>query len=560
MIKNIDISNKKVIIYGIGKIQRDFEYIFNDIKISYYIDDNFNDLENCKTVNFINKLDKISFIIIICKKEKDIAREKLLKYDLIYGKHFIYAEDYFYKVNLLTNYIGNKKIAVWGTGNYSHNFTRDYKKKFPELEIDYYIDNNKNKNEFLNKIVYHPSEIDIFDDLYIIVATAAYEDIKCQLIESGLKENTDFIYSVYVSEDLSELLSKTIFDTPQLKKKCLKPYGHCEVIDDGNVFLCCPGFLNLSIGNLKRNEFNEVWNSYIAKIIRLSIENGTYSFCNKENCAWLKYQLKRGVSCPENKVYSNNVLEKPYSITVSIDHSCNLSCPSCRNSLWVGNQEYIENQNVLADKLLRDVIPYAEVVWLAGDGEIFFSQIYNKILYDKRCMSRDEIMILSNGQLFNEKVLDKIKSHYESVDLIFSIDAATQLTYEKLRRGGKFNNIVKALEIAGDFRKNGKINSLGVNFVVQKENIFEMKKIVALCEKYNVDKLKFSKMFNMGNYLPDEFERITLFNKDNNINEEYKEIIQQSVINKDFVDYSEFAEYLDLEWKESFIKDGYTLW
>src|SRR5262249_20720113 len=72
---------------------------------------------------------------------------------------------------------------------------------------------------------------------------------------------------------------------------CSKPFTWFEVSrtsEEGETFLCCPGWLERPIGNLLRSSVNEVWNSSIAADIRRSILDGSFEYCNRSRCAFLQ--------------------------------------------------------------------------------------------------------------------------------------------------------------------------------------------------------------------------------------------------------------------------------
>jgi radical SAM protein with 4Fe4S-binding SPASM domain len=65
---------------------------------------------------------------------------------------------------------------------------------------------------------------------------------------------------------------------------CRKPFEHFEISPGGDVYLCCPGWLPKSIGNVNSEKWNEIWNSTAAQEIRESIHDGTFRHCNTHLC------------------------------------------------------------------------------------------------------------------------------------------------------------------------------------------------------------------------------------------------------------------------------------
>src|SRR5689334_20702121 len=61
---------------------------------------------------------------------------------------------------------------------------------------------------------------------------------------------------------------------------CSKPFTWFEVsgwsAPKGDVYLCCPTWLDTSIGNLQDQSVEEIWNGEPAQAIRRSILDGSY--------------------------------------------------------------------------------------------------------------------------------------------------------------------------------------------------------------------------------------------------------------------------------------------
>src|SRR5574337_685764 len=105
------------------------------------------------------------------------------------------------------------------------------------------------------------------------------------------------------------------------------------------IYMCCPSWLNTSIGNLRYQSAEQVWNSKEAQEIRRSILDGSFKYCDHSKCPFLQTIIK-----PVERVEDvtdedlRMVIEKkltilpygPREINCSYDKSCNLSCPTCR--------------------------------------------------------------------------------------------------------------------------------------------------------------------------------------------------------------------------------------
>ena len=66
-----------------------------------------------------------------------------------------------------------------------------------------------------------------------------------------------------------------------------------------------------------------------------------------------------------------------------------------------------------------------------------------------------------------------------------SINAATRKTYEKIMRIDAFDRIMKNVEFISEWKKQGKLKYLNINFVVHSMNYKEMPAFVKMAEKYD---------------------------------------------------------------------------
>ncbi|MEN6291952.1 MAG: hypothetical protein ABFD07_08065, partial [Methanobacterium sp.] len=110
--------------------------------------------------------------------------------------------------------------------------------------------------------------------------------------------------------------------------------------------------------------------------------------------------------------------------------------------------------------------------------------------------------------LLDENMWNRIKKSHDYIKTIeISIDAATKDTYEKIRRGGNWERLIKNLNFISSIET---ISSKSYSFVVQDTNYKEMKMLYDLINNlphYRKDKhiVYFGKILNWGTYTDDEF-------------------------------------------------------
>ncbi len=546
LLNNVNIWDKEIILYGDEKIRNDIEYLFKSRGLNIRSCDINDDVCFIET----NRSDRL---IVLCRKAKDETFEVHAKeLGMKQGEHYLYAKDFFLYYDPIFLERKNKKLAVWGTGACANELWEILNQRGLASEIAFYIDNAEGKNMFRGKQVLNPMEIKNRCDIYIIVATREFQwDIYQQLNEYGFQRKKDYVHYNVIARDYGKLLEKACFTEEQYPYFCHRPFGYCDVIGD-HLYLCCPDFLPISAGSMQFEPFMDCWNSYIAHILRLSIVNGSFAFCNKQYCDLFDFHKITSTREELKANYEKSPLEHPNTLMVGIDHSCNLRCPSCRKEVYVAAADERKELDRRAEDLLENVLPYVNRLWLAGSGEVFFSKTYRKILADRRCKQRSSISILSNGVLFDEdnwKLLED--ACYESIEVAVSMDGMKNETIEKLRRGASAQKLKRNLEFLGRLRKQGKIQRLFLSCVVQADNIAELQELLNYCQDIGVDKIQFLKLKDNGAYADndDQFDEVSVFDDEGRIKKRFKPYFTEELLFHSLADWFNSSDVLQAEKK-----------
>lgn len=148
-------EDKKVVIWGTGKFQKDFLYIFDDIHPAYSVTDDHQFLEDgvysCE--HLMEEKDRESLLVIVCDFDQDKAGGHLEKWGFEHGKTFLYAEELFSVLDEPPElHLNGRKLAFWGAGA-----ELGYFQSNTDLESDIYIDGDINKrNRYIDgkQVVY----------------------------------------------------------------------------------------------------------------------------------------------------------------------------------------------------------------------------------------------------------------------------------------------------------------------------------------------------------------------------------------------------------------------
>jgi sulfatase maturation enzyme AslB (radical SAM superfamily) len=297
---------------------------------------------------------------------------------------------------------------------------------------------------------------------------------------------------------------------------CLSPFINAHIDHRGEVDLCpCPKWGDTRVGNILEESFDSMLSSPRAQNIRQSIINGNYNYCSETKCALIiNDQLNTVDTLPKNvawQIEDPARYELPYEIAFHGDRTCNLSCPSCRTHVIKVSEENISKQKEIAQNMFQNIFsqPSNRRIHLttSGAGEVFASSMIQHFLSLLNLTDFPHLVLSlhSNGLLIekNWHCVEHIASSIDAVTI--SVDAAKADTYEKIRRGGLWPNLLKSLE----FLQNKK-HILGFKFntrmIVQKSNFEEIVDFYHLCKSYDVDRIEYARVDDRGTWTRDEFK------------------------------------------------------
>ncbi|MCX7748469.1 MAG: radical SAM protein [Clostridia bacterium] len=543
-------SNKKVIVFGTGKFQQNFEVIINNLDIIFYVDNNDNKkgtIYNGKMVKgpeSILEYDLFDIVVIVASSYYDEIAKQLAGMGLQEDKNFINA------IKIL-NYrspfsiLYERKVVIFGTGSVQ----KAFESIFNDLDVIYYVDNDQAKNGMVynGKCIKNPETIleDVLDNILVIIASSFYLEISMQLDNWGLCEKVNYVNALdffklqsetfdYLKLPPSKLFYQIITDTQKVKYFCNRPFENMNIDHNGDAFLCCSGWLNISIGNLIDNKLMDVWNSMYARILRLSVLNGTYTFCNTDYCPLKAYKSKEHLSVCSKNIIKNkivNLTNGPKSLELLYDYSCNLSCITCRKGFMKLDDQKVAKLELMQNRILQEGLKNVQMITI-GNGEFFVSRLYKLFLKEINFEQNPniEIIILTNALLFNPKNWGEVESiHGKNVHVTVSIDAATEKTYRTIRKGGEFNTLLKNLKFISELRKKGDIARLQFNFVVQQRNYKEMKQFIDLAQRFEIDMVAFNKLQNWGTFTNNEFEDLAIHNKTHPEHQQFISMLQDPI-------------------------------
>ncbi len=312
---------------------------------------------------------------------------------------------------------------------------------------------------------------------------------------------------------------------------CPTPFLRFDVWRDGRVAVCCTDWMqgDVIIGNVFEQGWNEIWNSETAKRIRKSVTDGSFSHCT-EKCPWLadaRLPLREGLSEEERAIADNpeaDLKHPPEFIKLVNDDSCNLSCPSCRHEVFVENNSNSEEIFEANMQVVYPMLKNAKVLDILGNGEALASKATMKLLntLDARTHRNLTIDLLTNATHFNANAWERLKNvHPLNLRLNISADGATKETYEKLRRGGKWEAFNANLEFIGNLRRENKISLLTINFTVQADNYRELPLIGDFARRYNADRVLLFRLMRWPHMSDEYFAHVDIFSSSHPLHQDF---------------------------------------
>jgi hypothetical protein len=304
-------------------------------------------------------------------------------------------------------------------------------------------------------------------------------------------------------------------------KICLSPFVSISVGTNGQVQLCnCSAWMPSTVGNLFVQSLPDILSNHSSTEIRASINDSTYRFCNEKNCGIIQSQQFNDINNVPERIKPLLSDEKkwimPSEIIVAGDVTCNLSCPSCRTKTIKINKHQKERQiklgNILYDNLFAQPSNQHMRLHVSTSGEIFASEMLMSFV--NRISVSDfpnlQLCIQTNG-LLAPKNWHRLNAMQNRVSqFTVTTDAATKSTYETLRRGGRWEQLQKALAWIKD-----KKNDIGFDFymrmVVQHQNYQEMELFYQQCLDWGCDRVEFSRITDWGTYAPGGFQTVDVY-------------------------------------------------
>lgn len=361
-------------------------------------------------------------------------------------------------------------------------------------------------------------------------------------------------------EDGKRETSKSLNQDKDLSGKfCSKPFDFFEAQDlgEGKAFVCCPTWLNVSVGKLTEQSVSEAFNSEINQEIRKSIFDGTFKYCNHKLCPVIQsdsLQNIEDITDPRLKrIIDDRQIDNltPFTYNLCYDPSCNLSCPSCRiNKVYLTEGPIYERKILIQEKIINEVFgkPHNRQCYMnvTGSGDPFGSKIFRDLLFgiDGSKYPNVKINLQTNGVMFTPKYWENMKKIHNNIgNVLVSLDAATEEVYDVVRRGGNWKSLMNNLKHISKLRQQKLIDFFRIDFVVQKTNYRDMPDFVRIGKKIKADQAYFSLISDWGTWEVEEYNKHAIWKNDNEQFDDFMEVMKNPIFDDPIVNLGNVTEY-----------------
>ncbi|NYZ16578.1 hypothetical protein HL658_28880 [Azospirillum sp. RWY-5-1] len=321
---------------------------------------------------------------------------------------------------------------------------------------------------------------------------------------------------------------------------CTLPFYEMTIGVDGSAYLCCPSYLNLTAGNILTDKVSDIVNSETAIRIRRSILDGDFKYCNRLSCSFIAGDNLPTREQARAHPFFRKVIDEDraeldviHRMSLALDRSCNLSCPSCRSEVIIEKGQAVAAMMKATRDVILPMLKKIKVMQMNGYGEFAMSEPCRLIL---KSINREEypdlkLDLITNALLFDGGFWQKFPNAHSMIRTVrVSIDGATKDTYERLRRGGDFGRLQQNMAFLASLRRQGMFEELSILCVYQLDNFREMKRMAEWAIELGCDRIYFEKLLNWSSYGSDAgYVRRAVHLLENPHYAEFREIVSDPI-------------------------------
>jgi len=198
----------------------------------------------------------------------------------------------------------------------------------------------------------------------------------------------------------------------------------------------------------------------------------------------LSSKIKENKELNEKEFADENVVleSKPTKLMLVPTSRCNIKCIMCDRVMHENEIPYKDLRKVYA------IFEYVENIDLQG-GEPFLLNYFESFFKDLLQFKHLKVSILTNGLLIDERWADLLLDG--NVSLSFSIDSVVKSTYEYIRRGARYADVIRNIELINKKSLSKKrLSPLNkINVVLMRANYKELILFPKFCKDFGFSEL-----------------------------------------------------------------------
>lgn len=357
---------------------------------------------------------------------------------------------------------------------------------------------------------------------------------------------------------------------------CDAPFVKFETLIDGTVAPCCSIWTQKRLGTIGAMTADEIWNGAEAQEMRESILDGSFRFCNKQRCTYIREDAlprRADVTDPALRAAIDEtrlVLDHaPRWLFLAHDATCNLACPSCRGEMMSATEEEERRFDIIEQQVFEPMLARgALTLSLSGQGDPFASHHYRSIL--RRIGAHDyqlELDLHTNALLLSPERWPTYASLEKYRPLVnVSIDACTPEVYEIVRRPGKWEKLAPNLAFIAAKRAAGRFREFHMNATIQLDNFHQMPALMAHAEALGADSMRLYMMQNTGGHLAADYPRKNVADRAHPLHRAFLETLRDPALARPVAHLYDVAGWRDQALAETLPSDalvgdaGYPAW
>lgn len=346
---------------------------------------------------------------------------------------------------------------------------------------------------------------------------------------------------------------------------CDAPFVKFETLIDGTVAPCCSIWTQKRLGTIGAMTAEQIWNGADAQEMRESILDGSFRFCNKQRCTYIRED-----ALPRRAEVTDRALRRaideaqllldhaPRWLFLAHDSTCNLACPSCRSELMSASEAEERRFDIIEQQVFEPMLARgALTLSLSGQGDPFASHHYRSIL--KRLAEHDyqlELDLHTNGLLLGAERWPAYAGLEKYRPLVnVSIDACTPEVYEIVRRPGKWEKLAPNLAFIAAKRAAGIFREFHMNATIQLDNFHQMPAMMAHAEVLGADSMRLYMMQHTGAHLSADFARKNVADRAHPLHLAFLETLRDPALGRPIAHLYDVAGWRDQAFAETLPAD-----